>query len=79
MNNNSSKNDELSFEVNIEEIRAKAIEEAKKKKHEWRQKGNYIYCKSCEFRHGFFIKPNKILVGIDKNGMPILKDKQFSK
>lgn len=41
--------------------------------HDWRQQGPYLVCKSCELNHAVYIGPQKIMVGIDKKGMPILK------
>jgi hypothetical protein len=40
--------------------------------HEWKQRGYYLICLSCELEHAIFIGPDKILVGIDDKG-PILK------
>lgn len=42
--------------------------------HEWRQQGPYIICKSCQLEHASWIGMNKQMVGIDKEGKPILKD-----
>lgn len=75
---NKNENFEITQEQ-LEEIREKAIEEAKKKKHNWKQKGTFIVCSTCDFRHGFYIPPNKMMVGINKEGMPIIKDKRFVK
>lgn len=63
--------------VDIEEIRAKAIEETKKEKHQWKQKGNVLICEKCKVRHGLYLPPDKIMIGQDGNGMPILKNKHF--
>ena len=41
--------------------------------HEWRQQGIYLICKSCEITHAVYIGMNKILVGLDKEGKPILE------
>lgn len=41
--------------------------------HEWRQQGYYLVCKSCELIHAVYIGANKIIVGIDEKGKPILK------
>jgi len=41
--------------------------------HTWRAEGPYIICRSCELEHAIFIGMNKLLVGIDKEGQPILK------
>ncbi len=41
--------------------------------HNWRQEGPYICCRSCEIHHAVFIGMEKMMVGIDENGNPILK------
>lgn len=43
--------------------------------HEWRQKGPYLVCKSCELEHAIHIGMEKELIGIDKEGRPILRDR----
>lgn len=60
----------------LEEIRQEAIRKAKETKHKWRQKGRWLVCKSCEFTHAIWIGNNKVMVGEDKDGAPILKDKE---
>jgi hypothetical protein len=58
----------------IDELRKQAIEKAKKARHEWRQKGGWIVCRTCDFEHGFRVKSNQRLVGIDEEGKPIIKN-----
>ena len=41
--------------------------------HEWRQQGPYVICKSCELQHAVFIGMDKMLVGLNDKGQPILK------
>ena len=41
--------------------------------HTWRQEGPYVVCRSCELHHAVYIGMDKIMVGIDKEGRPILK------
>jgi len=43
--------------------------------HEFRQQGFYLICNSCELQHAVWIGPKKIMVGLDKDGRPILKDR----
>ncbi len=58
-----------------EQIREKAIEEGKSKKHAWVMRGRgKLVCTSCEYPHVSYIPMNKTLVGIDDEGNPILKD-----
>lgn len=42
-------------------------------RHEWRQQGPYLVCKSCQLEHAVYIGMEKILVGLDNYGQPILK------
>lgn len=41
--------------------------------HQWVQRGPFLVCKSCPIEHGVWIGVDKILVGINKQGNPILK------
>ncbi len=56
----------------IDELRREAVEKTKRAKHEWRQRGSWVYCKSCEAEHGFFVGVGKMLVGLDADGNPKL-------
>lgn len=42
-------------------------------KHEWRQRGPYIECSSCESPHGFYIGINRKLKGLNEEGKPIIE------
>lgn len=44
-----------------------------KEHHEWRQRGYYIICKSCELEHAVWVGSEVILVGISETGQPIFK------
>jgi len=44
--------------------------------HDWRQQGYYLVCHSCEIQHAVWIGPEKIMVGIDEKGAPILKTRR---
>lgn len=62
-------------QIEYENIRNKALEKAKTIRHSWVAKGRgVLVCTSCEFPHRAFIESDKILVGVDENGNPILKD-----
>lgn len=41
--------------------------------HIWRQRGCYLVCLSCELQHAVHIGMEKRMVGVTKNGDPILK------
>jgi hypothetical protein len=43
------------------------------KHHDYRQQGYYLICKSCEIEHAVWIGENKLMVGTDKDGKPILE------
>ena len=44
-----------------------------KGRHSWRQQGPYLICHSCELKHAVFIGMDKVMVGEDEKGRPILK------
>lgn len=41
--------------------------------HQWKQEGPYVICRSCEIEHAIWIGIDKVMVGIDEDGKPILK------
>lgn len=41
--------------------------------HEWRQKGPYLECKTCEIHHAVYVGVHKRMVGVDDKGNPILQ------
>jgi len=45
-------------------------------RHNWRQNGPFLICRSCELEHGVFIGMDKILVGLNEKGQPILKKRK---
>ena len=47
-----------------------------KETHEWRQRGYYCVCVSCELQHAIFIGPDKIMVGVDEKGTPKFKTRK---
>lgn len=47
-----------------------------KGRHEWRQQGPYLVCKSCDLEHAVWIGTEKMLVGIEENGNAILKTRK---
>lgn len=46
-----------------------------KGEHIYQQQGYYLICDSCDLRHGVYIGPDKLLVGL-KKGQPILKTRK---
>lgn len=58
----------------IDEALEKRLERAKTKKHEWRQRGPWLVCISCENEHATWVGREKRLVGMDEKGNPILED-----
>jgi hypothetical protein len=49
--------------------------------HQWKAEGIYLVCRSCEIEHAMYIGPNKMFVGLDDDGKPILidRDEYFKK
>ena len=43
--------------------------------HDYRQQGYYLICKSCEITHAVWIGPDRLMVGINSKGVPILKNR----
>jgi hypothetical protein len=43
--------------------------------HDYRQQGYYLICKSCEITHAVWIGQDRIMVGVDNKGVPILKNR----
>lgn len=58
----------------VEEIKNKAVEKVLRARHEWRQKGQWIICQSCETPHAFCVGMNKRLIGIGEQGEPLIKE-----
>lgn len=44
--------------------------------HDYKQRGYYLVCKSCELEHGIYIGADKIMVGIAEDGKPLLKTRR---
>ena len=44
-----------------------------KGRHTYRQEGPYLVCRSCELHHAVYIGMEKIMVGENENGEPIVK------
>jgi len=44
--------------------------------HDWRQRGYYLICGSCDLEHAVFIGPNKVIVGKNEKGEPIIKNRK---
>lgn len=44
--------------------------------HEWRQRGPYLVCVSCELQHAVWIGVEKLMVGLNKKSQPILKKRK---
>ena len=45
--------------------------------HDWRQQGPWLVCRSCDLTHSIHVGVDKILVGLDKKGKPIIKKRQI--
>jgi len=47
-----------------------------KGRHVWRQEGPYLVCRECGLHHAVFMGIEKLMVGEDEDGKPILKSRQ---
>ncbi len=55
-----------------EELNQEVYRFIPKGRHVWRQQGYYLVCKGCDLQHSIFIGADKIMVGEDNEGKPIL-------
>lgn len=62
-------------ETELEEIREQAREKLKTTRHNWKQKGAGLYCSTCDTPHGIYIGTKRIMIGVKKDGTPILVNK----
>lgn len=46
-----------------------------KGRHTYRQEGPYLVCRSCELHHAIYIGMDKLMVGENENGEPILRSR----
>lgn len=44
--------------------------------HSYRQHGPYLICRSCEVQHAVYVGMEKIMVGENEKGEPILKKRK---
>lgn len=64
----------ISEEISLDERDQRLADTAERMRgHNLKQRGTYVECTSCPFPHGWAIGPNKQLVGVTKDGLPILK------
>ena len=59
---------ENTLKIDIEEIRARALEEAKKLVHKWVQRGPWVECTTCPMKHGFYLGPQRRIKRINPDG-----------
>ncbi len=45
-------------------------------RHVYRQQGPYLVCKSCELQHAVWIGMDKMMVGENDKGEPIIKKRE---
>lgn len=50
------------------------MENLRQRSHTWASEGPDAICVECEHKHGFYIGPDKMVVGTTEDGMPIIKD-----
>lgn len=39
----------------------------------YRQRGYFLVCRTCDLEHGIFIGSDKVMVGVDEENRPIVK------
>lgn len=44
-------------------------------RHTWRQEGPYLVCRSCILHHAVHIGLDKIMIGENEDGKPIIKER----
>lgn len=69
------KNEETNAESEQLNFAQPSFEFKPKEAHDWRQQGPYLVCKSCEVTHAAWIGVEKILIGLNEQGQPILKNR----
>jgi hypothetical protein len=72
MNNKELKKDEENKDV-LGEVLQKDYEFIPNALCHFKQRGPYLVCVSCELQHAIYIGMERIMVGEDENGRPILK------
>lgn len=43
---------------------------------QFKQRGYYLVCHSCEMEHGIFIGRDRVMVGVDEQNRPIVKTRR---
>ena len=43
---------------------------------QWRQRGSFIVCVSCELQHAHHVGMQVLLTGMDEEGKPVLVDRE---
>jgi len=74
--NEKHKEQEVEQEAEEYEVLKKDYEFIAPSQHEWRQRGPYLVCVSCELQHAVYIGMERILIGKDEEGKPILKNRK---
>lgn len=67
---------ELEGEQEILDFNKPSFQFIANESHEYRQRGPYLICKSCEIEHATYVGMEKIMVGINKDGKPIMKTRK---
>lgn len=71
--NDEKQEEKDNFETEILDFNKPDFEFKPKEYHEWRQRGPYLVCTSCEIEHATYIGNNKLMIGLNDKGQPILK------
>lgn len=83
MTNNNEKNEQENSEKNVFGLTSQQMFELSKEardkffstKKVWRQRGFWLVCTNCPHDTAIWLGPDKIMVGEDENGKPILENK----
>lgn len=62
-------------QINVEEAIERAKQRVRSARHEWRQRGVWLVCKSCPQEHATWIGRSRVMTGIDENGNPTFADR----
>lgn len=77
MNEQKEKNDAVEEIQEYGEVLQKEYEFTPHALCKYKQRGPYLVCTSCELQHAVFIGMDKMMVGEDEDGRPIIQRRTF--
>ncbi len=75
----TTENEEVKGDYEVHDLEKPDFRFTPKGYHEWKQRGPYCICYSCELEHAIYIGVSKHLIGISEDGKPILKNVVINK